>query len=150
MQLRAETLAPPTPMTSEQLLALAKKLTADANLAADRIRALRLAISGDQEKPLNRNAKNLTGICLGCKEWTTVHEACCGRAVVVDGSLFDPDEFCADCGYEECQCKPEIEACLDCGADLTPRGVCQHCRLAAEEPFFTEADEHAVDVQRGK
>ncbi len=47
-----------------------------------------------------RNAKNILGVCTRCKEWTTVHEPCCGRGVVVEGSVIDPDDYCSTCGDE--------------------------------------------------
>lgn len=47
-----------------------------------------------------RNAKDLTGICMRCKEWTTVHEACCGSFVHVEGSDINPSDYCETCGDE--------------------------------------------------
>lgn len=49
---------------------------------------------------MTRNAKDLLGVCSSCKEWTTVHEACCGSPVYVEGGSYDPDDYCATCGEE--------------------------------------------------
>lgn len=47
-----------------------------------------------------RNAKEIEGICLSCKEWTTVHESCCGALVYCEGHEYDPDNYCEHCGEE--------------------------------------------------
>lgn len=47
-----------------------------------------------------KNAKDLVGICRSCKEWTSVHEACCGALVYVEGNWYDPSEYCERCGEE--------------------------------------------------
>ncbi len=54
------------------------------------------------------NAKDIEGICVRCQEWTTLHEPCCGRGVECEGHVYDPDDYCPECGEqlegEECAC----------------------------------------------
>lgn len=33
------------------------------------------------------------GICIECKEWTSLEESCCGSGVVIEGSVCYPDEI---------------------------------------------------------
>lgn len=42
----------------------------------------------------------MDGICSKCGEHTTVHEACCGHSVIVEGSTIDPGDYCWACGDE--------------------------------------------------
>lgn len=64
-----------------------------------------------------RNAKDLVGICVCCKEWTSVHEACCNRSVFVEGSTIDPGDFCETCG-DELNRDAECDRC----ENTTPEG----------------------------
>jgi len=44
------------------------------------------------------NAKDLFGICMRCKEWTSVLEPCCSEAVEIEGHLYYYDDYCEKCG----------------------------------------------------
>jgi hypothetical protein len=44
--------------------------------------------------------KERIGMCVRCKEYTSVEDSCCGSGVYFEGSIEFPDEDDAECDHE--------------------------------------------------